>query len=67
MQAIKLPEIQAVQQRYAEIGLAYNAERMQELRNEPGRGSQTGYWPPESSGGGGPEELQLPHASSAKL
>ena len=34
-------------------------ERMQQLRNEPARGSQTGYWPPDG-GGGGPEELQLP-------
>ena len=38
---------------------ALTPERMHELRNEPGRGSQTGYWPPEGAGGG-PEELQLP-------
>ena len=37
---------------------ALTPERMQELRNEPCRGSQTGYWPPEG-GGGGPEELQV--------
>jgi hypothetical protein len=48
---------------------AITPERMQELRNEPARGSQTGYWPPEGAAGGGPEELQLPvsGSSSAKL
>eukprot|EP01052_Picozoa_sp_SAG31_P033959 SAG31_NODE_3903_length_3768_cov_2.589806_3_plen_168_part_00 len=46
---------------------ALTPQRMQELRNEPGRGSQTGYWPPEGAGGG-PEELQLPkNGSEAKL
>jgi hypothetical protein len=42
---------------------ALTPERMQELRNEPGRGSQTGYWPPDGAGGG-PEELQLPVAAT---
>lgn len=42
---------------------ALTPERMQELRNEPGRGSQTGYWPPDGHGGG-PEELQLPVADT---